>query len=84
MDERKGYNLITEMCSFVLMIWEHVPAFWQGHLSIVQIFLILISLKGLALSLSKMFSYLIFQDLKQVALIHIGLPAQCHYIKLPD
>lgn len=78
MEERKGYNLITEMCSFVLMFWEHVPVFWQGHLSVVQIILTLISLKWLVLSLSKMFPYPIFQDLKQVALIHIGLSAQHH------
>jgi hypothetical protein len=56
MDERKGPNLIIEMCSFVLLIfWEFLPAFWKGHFSSDPIFSILISLKGLALSLSEVF-----------------------------
>lgn len=76
-DGRKGYNFITEMGSLELLFHEHVPASWQGDPR-VPIILILISLKWLVLSLSEMFSYLIFQDLKQVALIHMGLPAQYH------
>lgn len=77
MDGSKGYNFIIAMCSLELLFHEHVTASWQGDPS-VPIILILISLKWLVLSLSKMFSYLIFQDLKQVALIHRGLPAQYH------
>lgn len=77
MDGRRGYNFILEMCSLELLFQEHAPASWQGHPS-VPLILILISLKGLVLSLSKMFPYLIFQGLKQVALIHMGLPAQYH------
>lgn len=77
MDGRGGYNFIIEMCSLELLLQEHVPASWQGHPS-VPIILFLISLKWSVPSLSKMFSYLIFQGLKQVALIHMGLPVQYH------
>lgn len=41
MDERKGYNLIIEMCSFVLMFWELVPALYKGHLGVVPTLLYL-------------------------------------------
>lgn len=63
LQKREEATTWLHKCVQMWMFQELVPAFWGGHLSVAPV-LIFISLTWLALSLSKMFSYLLSQALK--------------------